>query len=71
MRTQALKFNDLVATIYELPLSDREELKNLLENNIAEARRKEIADNYKRAMEEQKSGSLEFSSNINELKKRL
>ncbi len=71
MRTQAIKFNDLVATIYDLPLSDREELKNLLENNIAETRRNEITKNYKKTLQEEKSGSLEFSSNVIELKKML
>jgi len=49
----------------------RLELKNLLELNIAEARRDEIARNYKKSQKELESGILEFSSNLNDLKKKL
>jgi hypothetical protein len=71
MRTQSTQFKDIVDTIYELPLEVRLELKNLLELNIAEARREEIASNYKKSQKELESGILEFSSNLNDLKKKL
>ena len=71
LRTQSAQFKDIVDTIYELPLEERLELKNLLELNIAEARRTEIARNYKKSQKELESGFLEFSSNINDLKKKL
>jgi hypothetical protein len=71
MRTQSAQFKDIVDTIYELPLEVRLELKNLLELNIAEARREEIASNYKKSQKELESGILEFSSNLNDLKKKL
>jgi len=71
MRTHALQFNSIVETIYELPLEDRLEIKNLLEHNIADTRRTEIANNYKKAKEEYKSGKLKFSSKFVELKKML
>jgi hypothetical protein len=71
MRTQALKFDNIVETIYSLPLEDRMEIKNLLEHNIADTRRNEIAANYKKSQEENKSGKLKFSSKISELKKML
>lgn len=71
MRTQTLPFSSIVETIYSLPLEDRMELKNLLEHNIADARRNEIAENFKLAKEEHKAGKLTFSSDINELKKML
>ena len=71
MRPQASQFNNIVDVIYSMPLEEKEELRNLLEHNIADARRTEIADNYKKAKEEHKSGKLTFSSNINELKKML
>ncbi len=71
MRTQASQFKDIVDTIYELPLDERLELKNLLELNIAEARRDEIASNYKKSLKDLESGILEFSSNLNDLKKKL
>ena len=71
MRTQALNFNKLVQTIYDLPLEDRVEIISLLEHNIAEARRNEIAQNFKKSQAEHKSGKLEFSSNIEDLKTML
>ena len=71
MRTQSAQFKDIVETIYELPLEARLELQNLLEHNIAEARRNEIAANYKKSQKELEMGSLEFSSNLNDLKKML
>ena len=71
MRTHLLQFKNIVETIYSLSLEERLELKNLLEHNIADARRNEMADNYKKSQEEFKSDSLEFSVNINDLKKML
>jgi len=71
MGTQALHFNNIVETIYGLPLEDRLEIKNLLEHNIADTRRQEIVDNYKKSQKEYKSGKLKFSSKINELKRML
>jgi hypothetical protein len=65
MRTPSAQFKDIVDTIYELPLDVRLELKNLLELNIAEARREEISMNYKKSQKELESGILEFSSNPN------
>jgi hypothetical protein len=71
MSTQALLFNNIVETIYGLPLEDRLEIKNLLEHNIADTRRNEIANNYKKAQVEHKAGKLKFSSKILDLKKML
>jgi hypothetical protein len=68
MKTQAIQFNELVDQIYGMPLEDKLELKNLLEYNIADSRREEIANNAKKSKEEHKSGKLIFSSNITELK---
>lgn len=71
MKTFAFRFNDIVDKIYSLPIEEKVELKNLLENNIAESRRNEIASNYAKSREEEKSGKLESSSDINELKNML
>lgn len=62
-------FNTLVETIYNLPLDEKQELKNLLEHNIADSRRDEMAVNYKKSQAEQKTGKLKFSSSANDLKK--
>lgn len=71
MKTQAIQFNDLIDQIYGMPLEDKLELKNLLEHNIAESRRDEIANNARKAKKEHKSGKLSFSSNTSELKNML
>ena len=71
MKTQPLKYSSIIESIYSLPLEDKIELKTLLEHNIADARRNEIEFNYKESQEEEKSGKLEFSSNLNELKEIL
>jgi len=71
MRTQTLQFNSIIETIYGLSLEDRLEIRNLLEHNIADTRRNEIASNYKKSQEENKSGKLKFSSKITDLKKML
>ena len=65
------EFNTIVETIYNLPLDEKQELRNLLDHNIAETRRDEIALNYKIAQAEHKAGRLKFSSSIKELKKML
>ncbi|HEU5053186.1 MAG TPA: hypothetical protein VFT78_08740 [Hanamia sp.] len=64
-------FSSIVETVYNLPLEEKKELKELLEHNIADARREEIALNYKKAQAEHKAGKLKFSSSIKDLKKML
>lgn len=70
MRAQT-SFNNIVETIYNLPLEERLELQGMLGHNITDSRRKDIAENFKKAREEYKSGKLKFSSKIKELKKML
>lgn len=71
MKTEDYQFNEIVESIYNLPLEYKEELKSLLEHNIAEDRRKEIAGHLKAAQKEQRAGKLKFSSSVQELKKQL
>jgi hypothetical protein len=71
MGTIVMHFNDIVEKIYGLTLEDKIELKNILEHNISDARRNEIASNFKRSLTEFKSGKLKFSSKLVELKKML
>ncbi len=66
-----ISFNDAVEVITNLPLEEKEEIKDILEKNIIEERRREIYKNYKKSKKEVKEGKLKFSSNINELKKML
>ena len=60
MQSRQTGFNTIVETIYKMPLDERMELQNLLEHNIAEARRSEIAVNYRKALREQKDGKIKF-----------
>jgi hypothetical protein len=71
MKTFAFRFNNIVDKIYSLPIEEKAELKNLLENNIAESRINEIASNYAKTQGKEKSDKLKFSSDINELKNML
>ncbi len=64
-------FNNIVKAIYNLPVNDKIELKNLLEHNIADARRDEIFANYQQAKAEHEAGKLTFSADINKLMKTL
>ena len=71
MKTGNAPFNDIVESIYSLPLEDRIELKSLLEHNIADSRREEIAESYKQAQKENKAGKLKFSDDIDKLMQML
>ena len=71
MKSETTNFNTIVETIYNLPLEDRMEIITLLEHNIADSRRAEIADNYKKSNVEHKANKLKFSSKVSELKKML
>ena len=71
MKIDTMKFNNIVETIYGLPLEDKMEIITLLEHNVADTRRKEIADNFKNSTIEQRIGKLKFSSKISELRKML
>lgn len=71
MKTAAGDFNNFVERMYNLPLEYKEELKNLLEHNIADTRRDEILASYKQAQAEHKAGKLKFSSDIDELMRML
>jgi hypothetical protein len=71
MKTENMNYSNIVETIYGLSLEEKIEIINLLEHNIADARREEILANGKKSKEEEKNGKLKFSSKISELKKML
>jgi hypothetical protein len=68
MENPEYRFNDIVELIYNLPLKDKLELKNLLGHHIAGERRKEMASNFKSSLKAYKSGKLKFSDNTDDLK---
>ncbi|MEY4875544.1 MAG: hypothetical protein RL708_693 [Bacteroidota bacterium] len=65
------QFSNVVDAVYNLPLADRLELKNLLEHNIIEARRDEIANTLSEAKAEYGAKKMKFSNSITDLKKQL
>lgn len=65
------QFSTIIDSIYNLKLDDKIELKELLEHNIADTRRTEIEKNFKKSKKEELSNKLEFSKNIDNLKKML
>jgi uncharacterized membrane protein YukC len=66
---QQLSFANLVEHVQHLPLDEKQELWELLENYLREERRNRIYQAYQEAREAE--NSLTFSSDINELKGRL
>ena len=71
MESSGTDFNHIVERVYNLPLEFKEELKNLLEHNIADVRRDEILQSFKEAHAEYKTGKLKFSDDTDELMKML
>ena len=70
MKAATTSFNSIIENIYNLPL-EYKEMKDLLEHNIADARRSEIERNYKSTQKEHKAGKLKFSSSVQDIKKML
>ncbi len=71
MKTDVTDFNRVVESVYNLPLEYKEELKSLLDHNISDTRRDEMANNFKAAQKAQKAGKLKFSSSVTALKEML
>ncbi len=66
---QQLSFTNLVEHILHLPLDEKQELWELLENYLREEKHNGIYQAYREAQEIE--GGLFFSSDINELKSSL
>jgi len=66
-----VRYDILVENIKKLPLSEKEELKNLIEKYIIEEKREKIYENFLKSLNEYKENKFEFSSNINELRKNM
>ncbi|OHD15109.1 MAG: hypothetical protein A2086_15230 [Spirochaetes bacterium GWD1_27_9] len=64
-------FNDLVDMVRDLSLSEKVEIKTVLEKEIIEEKRNKIHKNYLKAKKEFKENKLEFSNDINKLKKMI
>jgi hypothetical protein len=66
-----MSFSDVVETIKNLSLEEKQEIQVLLAQYLREERREEIYNNYQKSISEEQKGELNFSSNIDELKQLL
>ena len=64
-------FDALVEEVRTRSTEEKEELKFLLERELIDGRRREIATNHRRSQAEMKRSTPKFSSSIEELKKSL
>ncbi len=62
-----LAFSNIVEAAYRLPIRGKLGLKKLLEYNIIEERRNEIAKDFKQSKEDLRNGNLKFSDHIKAL----
>ena len=66
-----MTFSDLVETVKDLSIDEKEELQMLLKQYLREERREEIYEHFKLAQAEEQRGNLEYSANIDELKRSI
>lgn len=64
-------FSDLVNNIRNLSLTEKIEIKEIVEKSIIDERRKEIHDYYLESKQEHKQNKLKFSNDISQLKKMI
>lgn len=63
-----MSFSDVVETIKNLSLEEKQEIQALLSQYLREERREKIYNNYQESISEEQQRELNFSSNIDELK---
>ena len=63
-----MSFSDVVETIKNLSLEEKQEIQALLSQYLREERREEIYNNYQKSISEEQKGELNFALNIDELK---
>jgi len=64
-------FARIVEDVKKLSYDDKEELKFLLDKYLIDERREEIYRSYNESLRDMKRGDLEFSDDINDLRKML
>ena len=63
-----MSFNDVVETIKNLSFAEKQEIQALLTQYLREEKREEIYNSYQESLREEQKESLNFSSDIDELK---
>ncbi len=66
-----MTFSDLVETVKDLSIDEKEELQMLLKQYLREERREEIYENFRLAQIEEQQGELKYSADIDELKRSI
>jgi hypothetical protein len=66
-----MTFSDLVETVKDLSIDEKEELQMLLKQYLREERREDIYKNFGLAQKEEQRGELKYSADINELKRSI
>lgn len=66
-----MTFSDVVEAIKSLSIDEKQEIQLLIAQYLREERREEMLNNFKASIEEERSGKLNFSSNISELQQIL
>ena len=66
-----MTFSDLVETVKDLSIDQKEQLQMLLNQYLREERRDEIYENFKLARAEEQRGELRYSNEIDELKRSI
>ena len=64
-------FDSLVDEIRSRSVEEKAELRLLLDRELIEARRSEMAANHRSARREEKRGALKFSAKVSDLRKSL
>ena len=64
-------FADIVEEVKTLTIQEKQDLHQLIESYLIEARRDEIYDAFALSVSERDQGKLEFSSDTDELKEML
>ncbi len=64
-------FNEIVEEILNLPIDEKEEIKNIIDRSLIEDARDDIYKNYKNSKKEEKNGKFSFSADLNTLKQQL
>jgi hypothetical protein len=66
-----MTFSDLVETVKDLSIDEKEELQMLLKQYLREERREQIYENFQMAQKEEQKGKLKYSVDLNELKRSI
>lgn len=67
----ALRYDSLIESIKSLSLEEKEELRFLIEKYLIEERREKIYNNYQETLKEEQEKKLEYSNDVNKLKRMI